>query len=118
MSFYGDSSGTPGTLLETAGISGNANETFLQTDGSGNPAFSYSAAVTPFSVAAGTQYWMSIQASLAFPPQWGWETSTNTVGDGASYQVYSGAGGPISSDLAFTLVGQPNTSERCPGHRL
>jgi hypothetical protein len=110
VSFYGDSSGTPGTLLATTNISGNANETFLAIDNGGDPAYTYSGSVTPFSVAAGTQYWISIVPSIGFPPQWGWETGTG--GDGAAYQVFFGAGSPLPNDLAFTLfstVPEPST---------
>jgi hypothetical protein len=103
ISFYADNAGVPDALLQTENISGNANETSLGTDGSGNPAFSYSADVTPFSVAAGTQYWLSIVAYTdGATPAWGWETGIG--GDGNAYQVY-GAGGPIPNDLAFSLVG-------------
>jgi hypothetical protein len=105
VSFYADSSGTPGSRLATTKISGNANETSLGTDKSGDPVFSYTAAVTPFSAAAGTQYWLSIVPSLGYPPQWGWETGTG--GDGSAYQVGFGIGFQLPSDLAFTLVDNP-----------
>jgi hypothetical protein len=109
VSIYDDSSGTPGALEETTNISGNANETFLQTDLSGNPTYSYSAAVTPFSAAAGTQYWLSIVPSTNGEfPQWGWETGTG--GDGSGYQVFDGNGSPIFNDLAFSLLGSPNSA--------
>jgi PEP-CTERM motif len=103
VSFYSDSSGTPGALLGVTTISGNASETSLGIDNAGDPVFAYSAAVTPFSALAGTQYWLSIVPSLGFPPQWGWETGTG--GDGASYQVFFGSGATTGVDQAFTLIG-------------
>jgi hypothetical protein len=58
-----------------------------------------------FNAVGGTEYWLSLVPDLGFPPQWGW--STGTGGDGASYQVFFGTGGPQASDLAFTLSGSP-----------
>ena len=102
IDFWADNSGSPGTLLSTQYITGTANETSLGTFGPGfYPFFTYSAAVTPFAAAAGTQYWLSIVPDLGFPPEWGWATGTG--GDGAAYQIFGGVGAPISHDLAFAL---------------
>jgi hypothetical protein len=110
LKFYSDNGGTPGSLLQTTPISGNANETGIGLDQVSNPYFSYSATLpSAFGAAANTPYWMSIVADLAYPPQWGWETATG--GDNAAYQNYFGTGSPLNKDLAFSLVSTPDTPE-------
>jgi len=98
LGLYADSGGTPGALVSSDLISGTANETFLT-----GQIYSYSANILPYTATAGTQYWLSIQATVGFPPQWGWATGTG--GDGAAYQVFFGTGGSVPVDMAFTLNG-------------
>jgi hypothetical protein len=85
-----------GSLLSSTAISGNAGQTFLQTDNQGNPAYAYSATID-FAAAANTQYWLSIVGDAPSPTLWLWETASG--GDGLSFQNSSGQG----VDLAFTL---------------
>ena len=68
--------------IHTSIIAGNAGETDLHAVDSEtiyygpNEMYSYSAALsTPFTASAGTQYWISIVAESAFPPEWGWDTA-------------------------------------------
>jgi hypothetical protein len=60
----------------------------------------------PFQALAGTTYWLSIQATLNYPPQWGWYQGRG--GEGVAYQDYSfGENGVIPTDLAFSLASVP-----------
>jgi len=103
LQFLANNAGTPGAVLYTANISGNANETSLGNFG-GFPYFTYSANLsTPFTALAGQTYWVSVVPNIGFPPQWGWAAGTG--GDGAAYQTFFGTGAPIGSDLAFQLNG-------------
>lgn len=57
---------------------------------------------TPFVAQAGTQYWLSIQASTAeFPPFWGWVFGTG--GDGTMAQDFNGVRTFFDNDQAFNL---------------
>jgi hypothetical protein len=104
VQFWSDAAGQPGISLADYVIPGNASETFLSNDNLGSPAYTYAVGLgTPFDAAAGTQYWLSVVADLAFPPQWGWETGTG--GDGTSFQDFFGSRSPIGNDMAFTLRG-------------
>ena len=99
ISFWGDNAGQPGAALGTYTIPGNANESAL-----GNLIFAYDADLaTPFLASGGTDYWISIVASMGFPPQWGWARGTG--GDFTVYQDFQGTRSLIESDLAFTLEG-------------
>lgn len=111
VSFYANNGGQPGTLLQAFTIAGNGGETFLQNDVVGDPNYGYTAAVS-FSVAAGTTYWLSVEPNLAFPPQWGWGSSS--TGDGISYTNYFGALSSNPTDLAFALF-TPTTTVPEPG---
>jgi len=116
LNFYADNAGTPGTLLYSTGdVAGNAGETFLQTDNAGDPAYLYGLS-TAFTASAGTQYWLSVEPDLGYPPQWGWETGTG--GDGAAYQCFFGTCGPISNDLSFALFGNSVTATPEPSSML
>jgi hypothetical protein len=115
VSFYSDNAGQPGGVLASFAIAGNGGETFLQNDALGDPNYLYSAAVN-FNAAAGTTYWMSVVPDLAFPPQWGWGTSTQ--GDGISYQDFFGTRSPNATDLSFALFAQQNTGVPEPGSLL
>lgn len=100
ITVYADTAGAPGAALYTATVS--ATETSLGTV-AGFPMASYTAdLVTDFLATAGTHYWLSIVANVAFPPQWG--TSTGTGGNGVAYQDFLGTRGQIG-DLAFSLAG-------------
>jgi len=101
VNFYADSSGQPGSLLNSTFLPGTASETFLTTV-NGFPIYTYQATVG-FLAMAGTQYWLDVYPDLGFPPQWGWATGTG--GDGLAYQVFFGSFGPISTDFAFKLQG-------------
>ena len=107
LQFYSDNAGTPGNLLYQTNVAGTANETFLTIDNAGDPTYLYGLNVN-FTAAAGTQYWLSVYPDLGFPPQWGWETGTG--GDGASYQCFFGACGPLAGDLSFALFGNQGTT--------
>jgi opacity protein-like surface antigen len=106
IQFYADlGSGLgPGASLFSEHVSGNASETLISgTD------YSYSLNINPFTANAGTTYWMSLVPDEGFPPQWGWATGTG--GDGAAWQCFFGACGPLSSDLTFALYGNPVTTQ-------
>src|SRR5215472_9676514 len=115
VSFYADNSGQPGGLLSAFVIGGNGGETFIGNDALGDPNYLYTAAVS-FSAAAGTQYWMSVVPDLAFPPQWGWGTSSQ--GDGISYQDFFGTRSSNPTDLSFALFAQQNTGVPEPGSMM
>ena len=102
VSFYNTVGGAPGATLATFHMAGNDNETFLQLDNLGDPAFLYMQAVN-FAATAGTEYWMSVVPDLGFPPQWGWEDGTG--GDGAAYQCFLGTCAALPEDLSFALNG-------------
>jgi hypothetical protein len=112
VSFYANSGGQPGALITSFNIGGNGGETFLQNDALGDPNYLYTAAVS-FGASAGTTYWLSVVPNLAFPPQWGWGTSS--TGDGISYQDYFGTRSSNPTDLAFSLFTQQTTTTPEPG---
>ena len=107
VSFYADNAGQPGGLLSTFNIAGNANETFVQNDVLGDPIYFYHTGIS-FNAAAGTQYWLSVVPDVAFPPQWGWTSSS--TGDGISYQDFFGHRLTNPTDLAFALYTQQTTT--------
>jgi hypothetical protein len=99
IGFYSDNAGVPGALLLSDAFSGNGNENLFAS-----PIATYSTTLgTAFSAAGGTPYWMSIQATIGLPPQWGWAEGTG--GNGNAYEVFRGTGGATFSDMAFTLSG-------------
>jgi len=112
VSFYANNAGQPGSLLSTFGISGNAAETFLQLDNIGDPIYLYTATVN-FSAVGGTAYWLSVVPDIAFPPQWGWTTSSQ--GDGVSSQDFFGTRSASTHDLAFALYYTQQTGVPEPG---
>ena len=112
VNFYADNAGQPGALVSSFSIVGNANETFVQNDVLGDPVYFYNAAIN-FNAAAGTQYWLSVVPNLAFPPQWGWTSSS--TGDGISYQDFFGIRSSNPTDLAFALYAQQQTTTPEPG---
>ena len=104
LQFYADAGNTPGASLYSTHVAGNAGETFLQIDNVGDPTYLYSLNVN-FTAAAGTEYWLSVVPDLGFPPQWGWETSSQ--GDGLSYQNFFGTLSPLGTDLSYALFASP-----------
>jgi PEP-CTERM motif len=104
--FWSDNAGLPGTALRTYDISGNAGETFAGSSGDFLD-YNYAANLsTPFQVDANTKYWLSIQPTVDFPPQWLWRYGTG--GDGQSAQIILSVSpnpSPVLQDLAFSLTG-------------
>jgi len=107
VNFYADAAGQPGALISSFAVAGNANEAFVQNDVLGDPVYFYNTGIN-FNAAAGTQYWLSVVPDLAFPPQWGWTSSS--TGDGISYQDYFGTRSSNPTDLAFALYTQQQTT--------
>lgn len=103
IEMWANAAGQPGANLFGDTIPGTANETAIASI-SGFPTFSYDVDLSPSFVAqAGTTYWLSIQPSMGFPPQWGWNTGTG--GDGVAYQDFFGSRSPLANDFAFSLTG-------------
>jgi len=102
VQFFADNAGQPGMLLATKNINGTGNETFLANYGD-YPVYTYDLPGLGFAAAGNTTYWLSVYPDLGFPPQWGWTSGTG--GDGISYQDFGGVRGPLSVDMAFTLIG-------------
>jgi len=103
LTFWADNAGQPGGSLASYVIAGNASETLLN-----DQIYTYDAAVA-FAAAAGTQYWLSVEPDMGFPPQWGWATSA--VGDSVSYQDFYGGRIQNGFDMAFTLSGSSGVPE-------
>ncbi len=112
VAFYSDNGGQPGGSLASFIFAGNGGESFIGLDVLGNPVYSYSASLS-FAAGAGTTYWLSVVPDVAFPPQWGWTSSSQ--GDGAAWQDFFGSGLPISGDLAFSLYKTQQTGVPEPG---
>jgi len=113
LSFYANNAGQPGGILSSFAIAGNGGETSLGVDLLGDPVFAYGAAVN-FAASAGTQYWLSVVPDTAFPPQWGWTTSS--TGDGVSYQDDPfGNRTQNPTDLAYSLYATQQTGVPEPG---
>jgi PEP-CTERM motif len=110
VAFYADSAGQPGSLISSFAVSNS--ETFLQFDALGDPVYSYTSTVN-FAAAAGTTYWLSVVPDLAFPPQWGWTTSSQ--GDGVSYQDFFGSRSASTDDMSFSLYTTQNVGVPEPG---
>jgi hypothetical protein len=104
------------TPLTQYSVGGNAGETLAGTFG-GVPMYDYRFALAPpFQAAAGTKYWVQIEASQGltpFPAYWppDWGIAVGTGGDGSHFQVTTGgtAGGGnsrqiLSHDTAFSLL--------------
>jgi len=113
VNFYANNAGQPGGLLSSFSISGNGGETSLGFDLLGDPVYAYGAVVN-FAASAGTEYWLSVVPDTAFPPQWGWTTSS--TGDTVSY-TDDPFGNRIlnSSDLAFSLYATQQEGVPEPG---
>ena len=104
IQFWSDNSG-PNAELFSETIVGNAHETLVEKIGNFN-LYQYGMDISlPFQALAGTTYWLSIQATLDYPPQWGWYQGKG--GDGVAYQDFFGEIGAIPKDLAFSLASVP-----------
>jgi hypothetical protein len=112
VGFYANNAGQPGGLISSFNFAGNGNELFVQNDALGDPIYFYTEYLN-FAASAGTTYWLSVVPDLAFPPQWGWTTSS--TGDGVAWQNYFGTGSQIPSDLAFVLYQTQSTGTPEPG---
>lgn len=100
IQFWSAGSGAPASLLYSATVI-NANETLVSGD-----TYSYDVDLTnAFLVQANTTYWVSIQAKMLFPPQWGW--SEGTGGNGTAVQDFVGTRSSVPFDMAFSLTGIP-----------
>lgn len=117
----GGPGGSPGTLLATNVISGNANQTFILLS-SGNNYYSYDGQLTSaFNANGGTMYWMSIVPDMAYSPgtnQWFWADVIGGPGDGDNWlrSVPFSIDEHQGFDLAFSLsdnsiaaVAEPST---------
>ena len=104
IQFWSDNSG-PNAELFSETILGNADETFVKKIGNFN-LYKYGMDLSlPFKALAGTTYWLSIQPTLDYPPQWGWYQGKG--GNGVAYQDFVGENGAIPKDLAFSLASVP-----------
>jgi len=107
--FWSDNAGLPGQALQTYDILGTAGEHFVASDSNGFLAYSYTTHLpTPFAADAHTTYWLSIQPTVDFPPQWFWREGTG--GDGRAAQIVRSVSPdprPIPTDLAFALMSDP-----------
>jgi hypothetical protein len=114
IDFFSNSSGAPGTLLSSTTV-GNGSPTDTGTyQFPGHDIFSYSAAINPFSAAAGTEYWLSIVSSTSYL---GWAWQGGSGGDGMSFADGTTMGvGTFTtpSDLAFTLNGSTTDTATTP----
>jgi len=116
VAFYANNAGQPGALLSSFPISGNGGETSVGVDSLGDPVYAYGAAIS-FAAGAGTEYWLSVVPSIAFPPEWGWTSSS--TGDGVSYTDDAfGNRTQNSSDLAFSLYETQTKTVPEPGGLL
>ena len=105
IQFWSDNSGRPNAELFSETILGNTDETFVEKIGNFN-LYKYRMDLSlPFKALAGTTYWLSIQPTLDYPPQWGWYQGKG--GNGVAYQDFVGENGAIPKDLAFSLASVP-----------
>jgi hypothetical protein len=90
-------------------VGGNAGETLAGTFG-GKTMYDYQSALpAPFQAAAGTKYWVQIEAIQQGIPDWG--ITTGTGGDGWYFRRRPGVGDfyyeNAPGNMAFTLLGLP-----------
>lgn len=105
VGIWADASGTPGSLLFSSAITGNAQQTLLGVSNLGVPTYSYSATFAPFAATAGSRYWISIVANVtSHSPQWGWDSTSN---GGDSVQDFFGTRSVRLTDLTFALYDAP-----------
>ncbi len=96
--------------LVTWSVSGMANETYAGTFG-GYAMYDYDYTLaSPYPLAAGTQYWLQIEAQSTSYPGWAWGYGSG--GDGTHFRATTGGTGgggtlyqSLSGDLAWSLYG-------------
>jgi hypothetical protein len=96
------------SALYTATVAGSAGQAFLQNDSFNKPTYSYSDPVS-FTATSGTEYWISIVATVPSTNDFVWESGTG--GDGFSYQNLFGSLSAIQVDEAFSLNGPASVPE-------
>lgn len=98
IQIWSDAGGPGGSLMAESHV-GTANETHVS-----GVIYDYGVDfATAFVAEADTTYWLSIQPTMLFPPQWGWEAGTG--GDGIAFQDFSGVRSTVPNDMAFSLTG-------------
>ncbi len=112
-----------GSVIYREEFTGTADETATGSYAQGSPVFDiFSYGVdfsSPVSLAAGSKYWLMIQAKIPttpYPYQWGWLTGSG--GGGYAYQYSSGTMPPytlVFTDFAFQLTGEAANSVPEPG---
>ncbi len=116
MSFYSDASGRPNTAapLQTSTYTvAQAGQVFEKIVGgltcgtAANttwPFYRYSVALTmPFTAAAGTRYWVSVQANTpSYGVFWGWRDGV--VENNLSLQLFRGVYTTYNVDRAYSLA--------------
>jgi hypothetical protein len=116
VSFYADAGGRPNTaapLLTATYALAQTAQTFEKNQGgltcgtAANttwPFYKYSVALsTPFTAAANTKYWLSVQASTpSYDVYWGWRDGT--VDNSSSLQLFQGTYTTFAIDRAYSLV--------------
>ena len=112
VTFWQDNSGQPSSTVAAGPFLSANNQTNPRFDNQGNPVYDYAATVN-FTATGSTTYWLSVVPDLAFPPQWGWTSSSQ--GNGSSWQNYFGTGSQQPTDLAFTLYKTQSTTTPEPG---
>lgn len=107
VSFWSYAAGRAGSLL----ASDSLDLTSVRATPESGFIFNYSAAVAPFSAAAGTGYFLSIVANV---PDGSWSWGTSSIGNHGAYSVSLFETQITDNGLAFTLEGtavpEPDTS--------
>lgn len=108
VTFWSNSNGLPGSILQTFTFPGNAGQTFVQSDQAGFLLYDYAVLLpNPFTAHNGVTYWISIRPTTDFPaqPQWYWREG----GSASGYSTNSGSGGLTfmrgRGDDSFSLTG-------------
>jgi hypothetical protein len=106
IQFWTDVAGAPGVMEQTQTLLLAAcNETLVGSTAPGPTIiYTYSADITQFVADAATTFWLAIQATLVYPPLWGW--AQNGVSAVATYQDFGGV--PITdypNARAFDFTG-------------
>ncbi|MCP4546917.1 MAG: hypothetical protein GY835_10680 [bacterium] len=111
ITFWDDVNCTPGSELASEVV-----YTYTATE-VGTDTYEYIADVTPFSMTAGTTYWLTIQAGLLFDPagQWGWIPTIDPDQGCVSLQMFPLLGMDVwtdhtNGDMAFCLFGDVVTA--------
>jgi hypothetical protein len=108
LSFWSDNGGLPGQALQTYTIAGDAGETFVQSDNN-FVAYRYAATLPGgFQATANISYWLAIQPTVDYPPQWFWRDAIGGNGRSASI-VRSVSDDPrlMAGDSTFSLETSP-----------